>query len=129
MSTEVSLTLPDEVYRRAERLAHLTGRDVSAVLADAIQTSLEPLGPSSERVRPVRDLSDAEVLALTDLQMAPEQDRQLGALLDRQQAGLLAEAERVELHALMQVYGDGLQRKARALEEAVRRGLREPLSP
>jgi hypothetical protein len=129
MSTQVSLSLPDEVYQRAEHLAHLTGRDVSEVLADAIRTSLEPLGPSTKLDRPIRDLTDAEVLALTKLTMSPEQDRRLSKLLDRQQAGLLTEPQRVELHALMQAYGDGLVRKARALEEAVRRGLREPLPP
>ncbi len=32
MSTQVTLTLPDEVYRRAERLAQLSSRDVADVL-------------------------------------------------------------------------------------------------
>jgi hypothetical protein len=37
--------------------------------------------------------------------------------------------ERSEMLALMQVYAEGLLRKAQALREAVRRGLREPLEP
>jgi predicted transcriptional regulator len=41
MSTQVTLTLPDEVYRRAERLAQLSSRDVADVLADTT-----PLIPS-----------------------------------------------------------------------------------
>lgn len=53
------------------------------------------------------------------------QDRRLSLLLNKQQAGKLIEAERVELSALMQVYQEGLLRKAQALSEAVRRGLRE----
>jgi hypothetical protein len=61
--------------------------------------------------------------------MAPEDDRRLGELLDRQQAGLLPGAEPAELAALLQVYQRGLLRKAQALREAVRRGLRAPLQP
>ena len=48
-------------------------------------------------------------------------------LLDRQQAGILTEAERPELWVLMQTYQFLLLRKAQALSEAVSRGLQEPL--
>jgi hypothetical protein len=44
MSTRVVITLPDEVYHRAERLAQLISRDVANVLADTIELSLPPLG-------------------------------------------------------------------------------------
>jgi len=59
--------------------------------------------------------------------MEPTQDQRLSTMLDRQQAGELTEAERPELLALMQVYQEGLLRKAQALHEAVRRGLCERL--
>jgi hypothetical protein len=121
------VTLPDEVYRRARRLATLTSRDVADVLADTIALSFSSLSADSETVRPVSRLSDEEVLTLTELQMEPSQDRRLSVLLDRQQAGTLTATERSELLALMQVYQEGLLRKAQALREAVRRGLREPL--
>ncbi len=127
MSTRVMVTLPDEVYRRARRLATLTSRDVADVLADTIALSFSSLSADSETVRPVSRLSDEEVLTLTELQMEPSQDRRLSVLLDRQQAGTLTATERSELLALMQVYQEGLLRKAQALREAVRRGLREPL--
>jgi hypothetical protein len=68
-------------------------------------------------------------LALTELQMLPAQDRRLSALLQKQQAQALSDPERAELLALMQVYQEGLLRKAQALREAVRRGLRMPLKP
>ncbi|MFQ5592537.1 MAG: hypothetical protein ACE5HA_00075 [Anaerolineae bacterium] len=127
MSTRVMVTLPDEVYRRARRLATLTSRDVADVLADTITLSFSSLSADSEAVRPVSKLSDEEVLTLTELQMEPSQDRRLSVLLDRQQAGKLTATERSELLALMQVYQEGLLRKAQALHEAVRRGLQEPL--
>jgi predicted DNA-binding protein len=129
MSSQVTLTLPDEVYRRAERLAQLSSREVADVLADTIELSLSPVGLKSEAVEPVSGLSDEEVMALAELQLASDQDQRLSSLLDKQQAGTLIEAERSKLLALMQVYQESLLRKAQALREAVQRGLRKPLDP
>jgi len=52
-----------------------------------------------------------------------EDDRRLTELLQRQQAETLLVQEQAELASLMQVYQEGLVRKAEALREAVRRGL------
>jgi len=129
MSTCVTVTLPDDVYRSAERLAQLTSRNVADVLADALTLSLPSLRPSAGAVRAVEQLSDGDVLEFAELQMEPEQDHRLSTLLQRQQAGELSDTERPELLALMQGYQEALLRKAQALQEAVRRGLRAPLEP
>ncbi|UFP94104.1 hypothetical protein [Gloeobacter morelensis] len=129
MSTQITISLPDEMYQRAESLAKLVSREVADILVDAIALSLLPVVSRSQNFQKIAEMSDEEVLALTALQMSPKQDEQLSALLDRQQAGELAEGERSQLMALMQIYQEGLLRKAQALHEAVRRGLREPLSP
>jgi predicted transcriptional regulator len=128
MSTQVTITLPDEIYQRAELFARLANRDVASVLADTIQLSIPLVRPNILDLEPISDLSDEQVFALTELQMEPDQDARLSELLDRQQAGLLAEDERLELQALMQIYQEGLLRKATAFSEAVKRGLMEPLS-
>jgi hypothetical protein len=73
--------------------------------------------------------TDEEVLAAADVKLRPEDDRRLSELLFRQQAGALADTDWAELRALMRLYQTGLLRKAIALREAVRRGLREPLRP
>jgi hypothetical protein len=129
MSTQVVVTLPDDLYHRAERLAQLTSREVAEVLADTIALSLTSVSSQPTSVTPVTELTDEEVLSQAEIQMAPGQDRRLSTLLHRQQAGKLSDMERSELLALMQVYLDRLLRKAQALREAVRRGLREPLEP
>lgn len=132
MSTSITLNLPDEVYRRAARLAQLMSRDLADVLVEAISLSLSPMREvcshldSSEEL-PVASLSDEEVLALTELQMETNSDQRLSELLYRQQAGILTEAERPELWTLMQIYQMLLLRKAQALREAVSRGLQSPL--
>ena len=129
MSTQVTVTLPDEVYHSALRLAQLARREVADVLSDALTLSLPSLHQDSQVVPPIETLSDADILALTTLELPPAQDRRLSALLEQQQAGTLTDAERGELLTLMQAYQEGLLRKAQALQEAVRRGLREPLAP
>lgn len=129
MATRVVVTLQDDVYRRVERLAQLTNRDVADLIADTITISLPPLDVSTGSVHAVTSLTDEEVLVLAEVQMPPAQDRRLSALLQKQQAQDLSVPERTELLALMQVYQEGLLRKAQALREAVRRGLRTPLEP
>jgi hypothetical protein len=127
MSTRITVTLPDDIYGRAEYLARLTGRNVADVLSETIETSLLPLGSRLAPETLVPDLADDKLLEMADATMDSTQDQRMTALLDRQQAGLLDDTEHQALMALMQIYQDGLLSKARAMREAVRRGLRPPL--
>ncbi len=129
MSTQVTVTLPDTVYRNAVRLAELTQRELGDVLTDTLALSLPVLSHDQEGAAPLMALNDADVLALTMLELPPADNRQLSALLERQQAGTLTEDQRSQLAGLMQAYQVGLLRKAYALQEAVRRGLRDQLAP
>jgi hypothetical protein len=129
MATRVVVTLQDDIYERVERLAQLTSRDVSELLADTISLSLPPLHLSAEPVKGIAALSNEEVLELSNLRLSPKQDRRLSTLLHKQQERDLSTREQTELLALMACYQEGLLRKAQALHEAVRRGLREPLEP
>jgi hypothetical protein len=129
MSTQVTVTLPDNVYQHVERFAQLAGYSVAEILATMLEVSAAQFNPPVQALEPVQALSDDAVLALSESQMEAAQDSRLSELLYKQQAGDLSQLERVELQALMQVYQEGLLRKAQALAEAVRRGLREPLEP
>lgn len=125
MSTQITLTLPDRLLRRAESLARRLGRPLDEVLVRFLESSLDPLGPEKEEVR-IGEWPDRDVLAAAALQMSPDEDRRFSELLFKQQAGKLSGAEQGELAGLMVAYQEGLLNKARALAEAVRRGLREP---
>ncbi len=128
MSQQVTITLPDETFQRAARLAQLTSREVAEVLADTVELSLAPLGFPATEPDALDDLSDSALLDLSTSELEPEADKRLSQLLDAQQAGQLGTNED-ELRALIQLYQNKWLLKARALEEAVRRGLREPLAP
>jgi hypothetical protein len=123
----VTVKLPEGVLLRAQGLAQRTGRPLDEVLAQTIEVALSPLGSEPHDDEALSIASDARILKLADVTM-PE-DRRLSRLLDRQQAGTLSAAERGELSALMEVYQSLLLRKAEALGEAVRRGLRPALEP
>ena len=123
MSNQITITLPDDVYQKAEHFARLANRDLASVLVDTIQFSIPPISLEATNLEPVSALSDQQVLALTELQMESEEDIRLSELLDKQQAGIVTESEHSELQTLMQIYQEGLLRKATALSEAVKRGL------
>ncbi len=129
MKTQVTLTLPDELYERAERWATITQQDLSEALTDALAIVLRPMYTTPKLENPISSLSDQEVLALSKVRMEPAQGQRLGELLEKQREGELADDERPELLALMQVYEQLWIRQSEALAEAVRRGLREPLEP
>jgi hypothetical protein len=69
----------------------------------------------------MEELPDAEVLELARGQMTDQDQATLSDLLERQAE--LMQAERVQLDGVLATYRRGLVLKARALKEAVVRGL------
>ena len=121
MTAQITLNLPDEVYHQAELLAQQRHRTVSEILVETLEIFLLPTA------KPVSALSDSEVITQTQLRLQPLQEQRLSELLDRQQSGTIASVELDELQALIHIYETRLLRQAQALNEAVRRGLIEPL--
>ncbi len=121
MTAQITLNLPDEVYHQAELLAQQRHRTVSEILVETLEKFLLPTA------KPVSALSDSEVITQTQLRLQPVQEQRLSELLDRQQSGTIASVERDELQELIRIYETRLLLQAQALNEAVRRGLIEPL--
>jgi len=121
MTAQITLNLSDEVYRQAELLAQQRHRSVSEILVETLENFLLPTA------KPVSALSDSEVIALTQLRLQPVQEQRLNELLECQQCGTITQVESEELQALIHIYEDRLLRQAQALNEAVWRGLLEPL--
>ncbi|MCC3411926.1 MAG: hypothetical protein JGK24_25265 [Microcoleus sp. PH2017_29_MFU_D_A] len=121
MTAQITLNLPDEVYHQAELLAQQRHRSVSEIIVETLEIFLLPT------TKPVSELSDSEVISLTQLRLQPVQEQRLNELLDRQQSGTITSVEHQELQALIHIYEARLLRQAQSLNEAVRRGLLEPL--
>jgi hypothetical protein len=129
MAVEVTLQLPEHLVEHAKRFGEATQREVGQVLADTLEMMWATIGTGLELEPPVSTLADEDVLALADAKMDPAQNDRLGELQARGKVNGLTEAERVELLALLHLYQVGQMRKSESLAEAVRRGLRAPLSP
>ena len=128
MTTQATISLPDDLYQGMSSFAQLLGKDIRDVLTETIALSLSPIATQAKVRIPVTALSDREILALAEMQMQPQDDLRLGELLARQEEGLLTIPEQSELLGLMQGYQEEWLRKTQALCEAVKRGLCEPLS-
>lgn len=129
MAMQVTVKIREETYRYAEWLARTTGRSVSDILATLLDNSIPVPERSTQILKQIEELTDSQVLELADFQMSPGEDRRLSDLLRAQQERTLSDNEQAELDRLMQVYQQGLLSKARALREAVHRGLHAPLTP
>ena len=127
MDTQITLTLPSDLYQRASTIAALTGWTVEDAVLVMLEVSLPALIPLVDLNKPVETLSDEAVLALTNLQMTPEYDSRHSALLHSQQSGTMSHDDRRELQTLQRVYEIGMIFKSRALAEAVKRHLRQSL--
>jgi len=128
MTSPVSFNLPTDLVHEAESAATQSHRGFEEVMVRSVQAGLHSLKMTSE-LEDFASMPDAEVLHLAASQMPAEQSDRLSELLDRQREGTIDRLERAELASLMQFYQSGQLLKAGGLAEAVRRGLRKPLSP
>ena len=122
-SVEVTLHLPDRVYRQAERWASITNQKLDVALTEALEVALTSVHAEPEAEDAVASLNDADVLALTRLQLPAESGRRLTLLSAAHAEGTLSPDEQQELMALAGLYQRFWLRQAEALAEAVRRGL------
>jgi hypothetical protein len=99
----------------AQPWAALTHREVPQLLTEALALVLTPIGTPPADAPPVATLSDTEVLALAQVQMAPKQGHRLNQLLAKQEEVILTTQEQAELLALMQVYQQLWVRQSEAL--------------
>jgi hypothetical protein len=78
--------------------------------------------PDSNLYPPVSSLSDDEVRTLARLKLSQNQNDRLGELQAKRKTSDLAEIERYELLALLQIYQFGQLRKSEAIAESTKRG-------
>jgi len=118
----LQVTLSDDTFARFKRLSKVTGLDLETILNAMPLLSTSLLRECD--ITPLETLTDEAVLALADTRMDAAQSLRLSELHARQNAGQLTASEREELQLLMGIYQAGQLRKAEAMVEAIRRGLR-----
>jgi hypothetical protein len=131
MTIPITINLPESLIASVQRLGEATARELSDVLVDTLEILLPTLDNLSETSihAKIADVPDQEVLELANLKMDAIQNQRLGELQAKGKNTGLTAAERYELLILMSLYQIGQLRKSEGLAEAVRRGIRTPLSP
>ena len=119
MSEVVTLELPSDLVRQARALAASTNRRFEDAVAEWIEWAVaEP---------PIDTLSDAELVSACDTELPDAVQAELSGLLAENREGSLIAADRERLDGLLVAYRRGLVFKARAMKEAVARGLKPRL--
>lgn len=120
MNQQITIEVPEQVIRHASQVAARTSRSVEDILSSWLEQATAE--------RPVEELPDEEVMALTELRLTDEEEESLSALLEENREGTLKTEDRRQLDELMRAYERGLLRKSQALRVAVERNLRAPLA-
>lgn len=118
---EVTVNLPENIYRSFEQLAQKTSRRIDEVIAEKIQTDYWT--DDLESKENISSLSDDEVLELANLKLSKQQDERISKLLENQRESRITTSEKIELEGLMGLYRMGNLRKAQGCLEAAQRGL------
>ena len=131
MTIPITINLPESLAASVQRLGEATAREISDVLLDTLEIVLPTLDNLSEMSinSSIPDISDEEVLELANLKMDVVQNQRLGELQAKGKNTGLTAGERYELLILMSLYQMGQLRKSEGLAEAVKRGIKTPLSP
>ncbi|MFM6755511.1 MAG: hypothetical protein ACKPJ4_09930 [Dolichospermum sp.] len=130
MTIPITINLPESLAASIQRLGEATAREISDVLLDTLEIVLPTLDNLSEMSinSNIPDISDEEVLELANLKMDVVQNQRLGELQAKGKNTGLTAGERYELLILMSLYQMGQLRKSEGLAEAVKRGIKTPLS-
>jgi len=118
---EVTLNLPDNVYRNFSKLAEKKHRRVEEIITDKLQDDFSADNADYEET--VAGWTDEAVLALANLKLPQEQSDRMSFLLDRLQEGLITESEERELEVYTELSQIATLRKAYGIAEAVKRKL------
>ena len=118
---EVTLNLPENVYRNFSAIAEKKHRRVEEVITDKLQDDFSVETADFEET--VAAWADEDVLALAKLKLPEQQAERMSELSDKMQSGAMSKAEENELEIYLEIYNNANLRKAYGIAEAVGRGL------
>ena len=116
---ELALTLPENLYRRAERAARLTHCEIEEILISTLEATL-PLLPDdlppdlASELAEWTMLDDEALRVIASAVLSPKQQRRFSTLLRKEVKGRLSKSEAQEWEALQQEYLCVSRNKAKA---------------
>ncbi len=118
---EVTLNLPENIYRNFTRIAEKKHRPIEEVITDKLQDDFS--FELSDFEETVANWSDGDVLALANLQLPKEQANRMSELSNLRQLGTITVVEENEFQMYLDIYNITTIRKAYGITEAVKRKL------
>lgn len=118
---EVTLNLPENVYRNFSKLAEKKHRRLEEIITDKLQDDFS--ADIADYEETVSGWTDEDVLALAKLKLPKEQAARMSELADKVQTGTVSKVEENELEIYLEIYNNANLRKAHGIAEAVKRGL------
>ena len=123
--SHLTVAISEAALQEALLRAELEGRAVEDYVGHMVEEKLT--GDKEREFALMASLPDEDVLAMADLRMSEEESRRASQLLELNREGQLDPTQRAELDRYMDLYNQGMLKKALGLAEAVRRKLRPPL--
>ncbi len=114
---EITLNLPEKVYRNFIKLAERKNRRVEDVITDKLQSEMLDYEDT------LSGWTDEAVLALANLKLPKEQANRMNELSELRQQNAASPVEDSEFEMYLEIYNNANLRKAYGIAEAVRRGL------
>lgn len=111
----VELTIPPEIYARAQQIASESDRSVESVLLDGLALLFGGLPDTSLDVDDLADYTDEELWALVHGRLAWPQDARLRELIARGRMGQLADDEQDEMERLIALVDHQMLLRSEAL--------------
>lgn len=108
MATDtITIHLPDDLHKRLERLAHLTGQPVEGLIVRTLSSNLPPLpedlSPAArDALQALERLDNTELLQLTYAKLPNDQYEQLMMLREERREGTLTPKEDATLTRLLE---------------------------
>ena len=118
---EVTLNLPENIYRNFSNLAEKKHRRLEDVITDKLQADFS--AETTDYEEAVAGWADQAVLALANLKLPKEQSDRMSFLLERLDEGAINDSEERELEIYTELSQISTLRKAYGIAEAVKRGL------
>lgn len=124
--TDFTLTIPSDLYERAEQIAQITSRPVDTILLEQLELWAQgiPLLETNEEaeLQALKYLSDDALWTIAHETLKPELQEKMQPLMDKNSSGKITTEEKAELTQLVERGERLMLRKSQAMALLSQRG-------
>jgi len=124
MSERFTIEIPESHVNYMRKLAHLTGKPIEEILAEAILYPIPPIASVADQLSQLSNYTTAQLwsIILNGLDFPQELDERMQALIQKGKTEKLSPHESQELDDLMDLYDKYVVLRAKTITELQERG-------